>query len=67
MTRNIVPEITAYKIQFWAVMGSRGCREKNPNCHKYATFEILDLGGLPISKQELSNNVNTYSLIENES
>jgi hypothetical protein len=24
-------------IQFWAVLGNR---EKNPNCHKYATFEV---------------------------
>ena len=23
----------------WAVQGSRGCRDKNANCHKYATFE----------------------------
>ena len=27
------------EIKFWAVLGSRGCREKKPpNCHKYATF-----------------------------
>ena len=27
------------KMKFWAVWGSRGCREKKPsNCHKYATF-----------------------------
>jgi hypothetical protein len=29
-------------IQFWAVWGSQGFREKNANCHKlskYATFE----------------------------
>jgi hypothetical protein len=25
--------------QFGAVWGSQGCREKNPNCHKYATFD----------------------------
>jgi hypothetical protein len=27
-------------IQFWAVLGSWGCREKNTNCHKYATYEV---------------------------
>jgi hypothetical protein len=27
-------------IQFWAILESWGCREKNPNCHKYATFEV---------------------------
>jgi hypothetical protein len=27
------------EMKFWAVLGSRGCREKKtPNCHKYATF-----------------------------
>ena len=34
-------EKTIYKMEmkFWAVLGRRGCREKNPpNCHKYATF-----------------------------
>jgi len=26
-------------MNFWAVLGRRGCREKKtPNCHKYATF-----------------------------
>jgi hypothetical protein len=26
-------------MNFWAVLGSRGCREKKPpNCHKYASF-----------------------------
>ena len=25
-------------MNFWAVFGSRGCKEKTPNCHKYATF-----------------------------
>jgi hypothetical protein len=27
-------------MKFWAVLGSRGSREKKPppNCHKYATF-----------------------------
>ena len=28
-------------LQFWAVLGGQGCREKkNTNCHKYATFEF---------------------------
>ena len=27
-------------MELWAVLGSWGCREKNPNCHKYATFEV---------------------------
>ena len=27
------------EMKFWAVLGSRGCREKKPpNCHMYATF-----------------------------
>ena len=27
------------EMRFWAVLGSRGCREKKfPKCHKYATF-----------------------------
>ena len=25
-------------MKFLAVLGSWGCREKTPNCHKYATF-----------------------------
>ena len=26
-------------MKFWAVLGSQGCRQKNPpNCHKNATF-----------------------------
>jgi hypothetical protein len=29
------------EMKFRAVLGSQGCREKTPNCHKYATF----LGG----------------------
>ena len=28
--------------QFWAVLGSQGCRKKNPNCHRYATFDFFD-------------------------
>ena len=30
-------------IQSWAILGSRSCREKNPNCHKYAAFEVIFL------------------------
>jgi hypothetical protein len=27
------------EMKFWAVLGSKGCREKKPcNCRKYATF-----------------------------
>jgi hypothetical protein len=26
------------EMKFWAVLGSRGCREKTANYHKYATF-----------------------------
>ena len=31
--------VRVYKteMKFWSVLGSRGCREKTPNCHKYAT------------------------------
>ena len=39
----ILSRISNMNIQFWAVLGSRGCREKNSNCHKrhkYATFEV---------------------------
>ena len=25
--------------QFWAVLGSRAAENRNPNCHKYATFK----------------------------
>ena len=24
---------------YWAVLGCQGCTEKNPTCHKYATFQ----------------------------
>jgi hypothetical protein len=38
--RSLDSRIYKTDIQFWAVLGSRGCRErKKPNCHKYATFE----------------------------
>ena len=39
--RSIVTRIYKTNYQFWAILGSRGCRQKkNPNCHKYATFEV---------------------------
>ena len=33
-----IKEFIKRNMKFWAVLGSRGCREKTPNCHKYATF-----------------------------
>ena len=41
---DIVPQIIGYKnlkkpdIKFWVVVGSRGCRKKNPNCHTLITL-----------------------------
>ena len=38
-TRWLYKRIYKTEMKFWAVLGSRGCREKKPpNCHKYATF-----------------------------
>jgi hypothetical protein len=32
-------EFIKTEMDFWAILGNRGCREKKtPNCHKYATF-----------------------------
>ena len=38
--RGILIHIFNMNFQFWAVLGSEGCRErkKNPNCPKYGTF-----------------------------
>ena len=37
--RGILSHISDMNFQFWAVLGRRGCREKNPSCHKYDNFE----------------------------
>mgnify|MGYP001194092638 CR=1 FL=1 len=38
--RGILSHVSSMNFQFWAVLGSQGCREKkDPNLHKYATFE----------------------------
>ena len=38
--RCVLRHISNMNFLSWAVLGSRGCREKkNPHCHKYATFE----------------------------
>ena len=45
LTPDIVPQIIESQ-KFRVVLGSEGCkreREKNPNYHKYATFEAIFL------------------------
>ena len=37
--RCVLRHISNMNFHSWAVLGSRGCRERNPNCHKYATFK----------------------------
>jgi hypothetical protein len=38
--RCVLRHISNMNFLSWAVFGVQGCREKkNPNCHKYATFE----------------------------
>jgi hypothetical protein len=39
--RSLITRIGKTDIQFWASWGSWGCREKNPNCHDYATFPVV--------------------------
>ena len=39
--RCVLRHISNMRIHSWAVLGGLGCREreKNPNCHEYATFQ----------------------------
>ena len=37
--RCVLRRISDMNFHSWAILGSRGCRKKNPNCHKNATFE----------------------------
>ena len=39
--RCVLRHISKMNFQSWAVLGSRVCREKNPNCQMYATFEAI--------------------------
>ena len=41
--RGILSHISNMNFQFLAVLGSPGCREKNPNYHKYATPHYLGM------------------------
>ena len=36
--RWLYRKIYKREMEFWAVLGRRGCRQQKLNCHKYATF-----------------------------